>query len=186
MKDTFLRGQLTAWNDDRGFGFITPDDSKGSVFIHISALKGMSRRPVIGDVILYKVEDNHGKIRAIHASIVGVSVQQQRSMAHNRSPKSGSGIGFTIGIASIIVIVVIGLFTFIEPRTPSKVPPIVTMITKPDCVIKGNISISTGNKLYHLPGMEDYDATVISPEKGERWFCTEAEAISQGWKKAPR
>jgi hypothetical protein len=146
----------------------------------------MPRRPVVGDIIYYKVEDNHGKTRAIHASIAGVSVQQQRSMSHYRSPKSGSGIVITIGITSIIVIVMIGLFIFIVSRTPSKVPPIFTRITKPGCVIKGNISISNGNRNYHLPGMEDYDATVISPDKGERWFCTEAEAISQGWKKAPR
>ncbi len=56
---------------------------------------------------------------------------------------------------------------------------------KPGCNIKGNISIDTGNKLYHLPGMKDYEITIIS-RTGERWFCTESEAIANGWKKAPR
>ena len=56
---------------------------------------------------------------------------------------------------------------------------------KPGCNIKGNISIDTGNKLYHLPGMKDYEITIIS-RTGERWFCTESEAIASGWKKAPR
>lgn len=58
--------------------------------------------------------------------------------------------------------------------------------SQPTCNIKGNISISTGRKLYHLPGMKDYDRTNISPEYGERWFCTEEEAIANGWSKAPR
>lgn len=57
---------------------------------------------------------------------------------------------------------------------------------KPDCSIKGNISISSGKKLYHLPGMEDYESTNIEAVHGEKWFCTEAEAISKGWVKAPK
>ncbi len=62
----------------------------------------------------------------------------------------------------------------------------ITRITKPECVIKGNISHNSGRKLYHLPGMEDYEQTRIDPSRGERWFCTESEAINNGWRKAPR
>ena len=51
-------------------------------------------------------------------------------------------------------------------------------------VIKGNISTSTGEKIYHVPGQQFYDATVINETKGERWFCTEAEAVTAGWRKA--
>lgn len=60
------------------------------------------------------------------------------------------------------------------------------MIRKPGCDIKGNISWNNDKKLYHLPGMKDYEITEISPEKGERWFCTESEAIANGWKKVPK
>jgi hypothetical protein len=51
------------------------------------------------------------------------------------------------------------------------------------CVIKGNIS-SSGERIYHLPGQRYYDKTVISWSKGERWFCTEQEAVAAGWRKA--
>ena len=44
------------------------------------------------------------------------------------------------------------------------------------CDIKGNISHSTGRRLYHVPGDRDYANTRISPARGERWFCSEAEA----------
>ncbi len=54
------------------------------------------------------------------------------------------------------------------------------------CSIKGNISQTTGERIYHVPGQEYYDATVISPQNGERWFCTEAEARAAGWRKARR
>jgi hypothetical protein len=33
--------------------------------------------------------------------------------------------------------------------------------------------------------MEDYESTVIDPQSGEKWFCTESEAINNGWQKAP-
>lgn len=51
------------------------------------------------------------------------------------------------------------------------------------CTIKGNIS-STGEKIYHVIGCGSYTKTVIDESKGEKWFCTEQEAISAGWRKA--
>ncbi|MCU0908875.1 MAG: thermonuclease family protein [Rhodobacteraceae bacterium] len=53
-----------------------------------------------------------------------------------------------------------------------------------DCVIKGNISGS--GRIYHLPGQEDYDRTGINESRGERWFCSEAEAEAAGWRRARR
>ncbi|THH35810.1 thermonuclease family protein [Aliishimia ponticola] len=53
------------------------------------------------------------------------------------------------------------------------------------CVIKGNLSRS-GARIYHVPGQENYARTRISPQKGERWFCNEAEARAAGWRRAKR
>lgn len=55
-----------------------------------------------------------------------------------------------------------------------------------DCVIKGNISQRTGEKIYHVPGGGYYDATRINPIAGERWFCSEAEARAAGWRRSFR
>ena len=54
------------------------------------------------------------------------------------------------------------------------------------CNIKGNISYKGDARIYHLPGQEDYADTVISPERGERWFCSEADAVAAGWHRAGR
>lgn len=56
--------------------------------------------------------------------------------------------------------------------------------TSTDCSIKGNISINTGERIYHVPGQKHYSETVITPRYGERWFCTESEARAAGWRKA--
>ena len=59
--------------------------------------------------------------------------------------------------------------------------------TSPDeCMIKGNISFSTSEKIYHMPGQEYYDKTVIDEARGERWFCTEEEAQTTGWRKSKK
>lgn len=50
------------------------------------------------------------------------------------------------------------------------------------CAIKGNIS--EAGRIYHRPGQRDYDRTQISPGRGERWFCSEAEARAAGWRAA--
>lgn len=54
----------------------------------------------------------------------------------------------------------------------------------PGCEIKGNISSPSGEKIYHMPGQENYEETEIVPDDGERWFCTEQEAEDNGWRKA--
>ncbi len=53
-----------------------------------------------------------------------------------------------------------------------------------DCTIKGNVSFRTGEKIYHLPDDAYYSKTDVDPSKGELWFCTEEEAISNGWRRA--
>ncbi|MFM1815135.1 MAG: hypothetical protein RLZ98_1830 [Pseudomonadota bacterium] len=47
------------------------------------------------------------------------------------------------------------------------------------CAIKGNIS--RNGHFYHLPWSPFYGRVKISPERGERWFCSEAEALAAGW-----
>jgi hypothetical protein len=52
------------------------------------------------------------------------------------------------------------------------------------CNIKGNVSIGSGERIYHVPGQHYYNATKISPKYGERWFCSEEEARAAGWRRA--
>lgn len=53
------------------------------------------------------------------------------------------------------------------------------------CSIKGNIN-SGGERIYHVPGQRDYEATRIDQSKGERMFCTAEEAQNAGWRPAQR
>ena len=41
-------------------------------------------------------------------------------------------------------------------------------------------------RIYHEPVGASYPKTRIDTAKGERWFCTEAEARVAGWRRAKR
>jgi len=69
--------------------------------------------------------------------------------------------------------------TFVEPWEYRR-KPAVEQIPPDGCVLKGNIN-SKGVRLYHRPADRSYAQTVITPEKGERWFCSEDDAIAAGW-----
>ena len=183
MKPLPSKGKLKTWKDDRGFGFITPDEGGKNVFLHIRTLKNASRRPRVGDTILYqRVAAKGGKVQAVQASIEGVAFS--RVSTQSRTRKKGL-LSKVIGLAILGTIALVSS-QFRPSRSPSFSPGQVTSNPQPDCRIKGNISVQTGKKFYHLPGMEDYESTVIDPTKGERWFCTESEAIAAGWSRAPR
>ena len=198
MKPLFTKGQLISWQEDRGFGFIKSNTGGEDVFLHISVLPKDSRRPKVGDVIVYRrMVTPKGKVRASKASIQEVcrqSVNASRSdVLSNPRPQNTSKVSvktlqkptpYYRQLATAIGLMTVAVTAFFAMK--AKPPGSEIALTQPACTIKGNISINTGKKIYHLPGMEKYDATVIRPEYGEKWFCTETEAIEDGWTKATR
>jgi len=76
---TRLKGKLELWDDDKGYGFITPEKSTENIFVHIFAFgKNITRRPKIGDIIHYTVHtDNKGKTKAVDAIIEGVPLRKK-------------------------------------------------------------------------------------------------------------
>jgi cold shock CspA family protein len=56
------RGKITSWNDEQGFGFITPGDGGKRVFVHIRAFSNRNRRPEINQMTSYALStDRHGR-----------------------------------------------------------------------------------------------------------------------------
>ncbi|WP_076411965.1 excalibur calcium-binding domain-containing protein [Shewanella sp. UCD-KL12] len=116
------RGKIVRWNDEKGFGFIKPETANGKdVFIHISILKQMVRKPVVGDQVNYFSElQSDGKSKAIKANIEGVAVIASTSKRdattnhnkkshnrHSRQSKSSS-----VMLIPLLVILVLGIFGF--------------------------------------------------------------------------
>ncbi len=110
MSRAVIKGVLKTWKEDRGFGFIKPDNGGKDIFIHISALKGVSRRPVTGDVIYYQsAKDNHGKYKAINARIEGVEIIEEGSDNFSVAPSNIKKV-WLIGMVLAIIVVATVLF----------------------------------------------------------------------------
>ncbi|MBB1270011.1 excalibur calcium-binding domain-containing protein [Shewanella sp. SR44-3] len=83
-------GTLVRWNEDKGFGFIQPDTEPViDVFIHISTLKHMARKPQVGDNIEFQREQQaDGKLKARRAHITGVAIMATASKLNHQNHSS--------------------------------------------------------------------------------------------------
>jgi cold shock CspA family protein len=113
MTNNLQKGKLKRWNDDKGYGFIGSEHGRRDIFIHISALNRMSRRPVVGDVITYQVHtDNDGKQRAVNGKIEGVAeLNLNPSRKHIKQKKENNWISKTLSVA---LVVGIALFVYVK------------------------------------------------------------------------
>ena len=60
-----IEGTLSKWNDERGFGFITPTQGGQEIFVHVSVFPKNGVRPTIGEKLSFEIEtDSQGKKRA--------------------------------------------------------------------------------------------------------------------------
>jgi uncharacterized membrane protein YsdA (DUF1294 family)/cold shock CspA family protein len=85
-------GKLTQWNDDKGFGFITPTASGPRVFVRISAFPRDGRRPKVNEPITYYLtRDNQNRPRAQKVGYLNA--------ARHASPRS-KGLMMASGVAA--------------------------------------------------------------------------------------
>lgn len=97
--------------------------------------------------------------------------------------KRASSLPLQIGAAAVLGFA--GVYGFAgDGGTSISVPNLVSQVTQTGCNIKGNISVNTGERIYHVPGQRYYTETRIDTQHGERWFCTEAEARAAGWRRS--
>lgn len=103
-----LRGKLTKWKDDRGYGFITPIRGGPQVFVHIKAFTNQHRRPIGSEFVTYEtVCDDTGRLRAEHVRFMGDD---------SISAAGGWTIALTIALAFLMfvgVLVFMGQLPFV-------------------------------------------------------------------------
>ncbi len=92
-------GRITNWNEDKGYGFVTPHDGGARAFVHIKAFAFGSRRPVDGDLVSYALtKDERGRSNAVDVRHAG----QKRvvRVPPRRMPRIALGIGFLLVVAA--------------------------------------------------------------------------------------
>lgn len=63
------KGILTKWNDNKGFGFITPLGERKSIFVHVSEFKNRRKRPSLNQAVTFTLSSKNGKPCAINVNI---------------------------------------------------------------------------------------------------------------------
>lgn len=92
------KGRITEWQDDRGFGFITPISGGDRVFIHIKSFTSRYRRPIGGEIVIYDLKpDPKGRPQAANVTFSGDHVL--------RTPAPGPGTKALIFAAVFLVFI---------------------------------------------------------------------------------
>jgi uncharacterized membrane protein YsdA (DUF1294 family)/cold shock CspA family protein len=66
------QGKITDWKDDKGFGFVTPNDGGSTVFVHIKSFSNRRRRPVGDELVTYELTtDARGRSQGVDVTFVG-------------------------------------------------------------------------------------------------------------------
>lgn len=111
-------GKLVRWNYKKGFGFIRCEQSNDDVFIHISALKHMVRKPNVGDVIYFeRVVDKDGKPRAVSATIKGVATKSVGGVTSNVSKHKITTLNW-----ALIILALMAIFYLYQTFSPNPLP----------------------------------------------------------------
>ena len=80
------KGKIASWNDDKGYGFITPLAGGKQVFIHVKALGNRNRRPEINDVVTYALsKDKQGRPCAANATLAGDKLKKKTAQKSSSS-----------------------------------------------------------------------------------------------------
>lgn len=117
-----MKGKIVSWKDDKGFGFITPEGKNEQVFFHISSVKKATRKPQVGDAVVFEVaKDSQGRLKASHVVLEGVSLAS--SSASKRiitEPVKKDALDYFVYFI-LAVLLVISLALLIKTGAPESV-----------------------------------------------------------------
>lgn len=130
-----MKGKITQWKDDKGFGFIIPDDGSEKVFFHISTVKSGTRRPQVGDIVIYEtIRDSQNRLKARDVTIEGVASQPKlvRKPKTNKIESPQKNVfDYLLILVSVISLCAVAIVFFrtqhIESAVPSGVPALVAI-----------------------------------------------------------
>ena len=85
-----IKGKLDRWDDNKGFGLITPNTGGQDIFLHINTLKNASRRPKVGDLITFAIsQDRQGRTCAAQATLSGDKLETIKA---SKPPSRATGV----------------------------------------------------------------------------------------------
>lgn len=99
-----FQGRIVDWQDDKGFGFVSPNGRDERAFLHVKSFTGQGRRPVGGDLITFTmVRDAKGRLRAEEVAFV---------LLGGRSARHGGPKNWRATLAALFLLLVTAMYAF--------------------------------------------------------------------------
>lgn len=74
------QGKIIKWYDDKGFGFIRATQDSKDVFLHISDIHKLKKRPEINESVIYEIaKDEKGRFRAVNVAYPSARAHTNKS-----------------------------------------------------------------------------------------------------------
>jgi uncharacterized membrane protein YsdA (DUF1294 family)/cold shock CspA family protein len=94
-----LKGRITKWNAERGFGFVTPAGGGERVFLHITALSDRRCQLAEDEIVTYELElDERKRPRAVNV---------RRSRPIRTKPHAPTADSVKLVVASLFILLII-------------------------------------------------------------------------------
>ena len=123
------------WDDEKGFGFIEPEDGASDVFLHMRALANRNLRPTVGAVVSYRWStDDEQRPRALDARLEGgtpgasptflplTNNRRASGMKHGSvrasrwaEPKVQAGLGVAVFLGALVGAAALGFLAALVP-----------------------------------------------------------------------
>lgn len=79
-----VKGKITSWNDEKGFGFIIPNGGGKQIFVHIKALNNQKKTPAINQLVTFTLStDKQGRPCAEKVTRAGEVLSKNTKKGNN-------------------------------------------------------------------------------------------------------
>jgi len=121
-----ISGTLKTWNQDKGFGFVTPANGGQDIFIHISNYPRAGGPPKVGESLLFEVTLNkEGKKKAINVSRPGQPASRRPAVIrpHRAHQEGPSFIGRLMTVVMAVAVLGVGYKYLLPMLSVANAPP---------------------------------------------------------------
>lgn len=112
---TLIRGVVTYWNDERGYGFIDAGQGRANVFFHISAFAYRKRRPHKGETVSFLPKSPGSRQRPAAERVVVQGHEKALFQCCPYDPAREKPFFVEGGVYVLIDIVFFATLTFLSP-----------------------------------------------------------------------